>query len=120
LNEYLPSETKNWCNEKLTAFGHRYTRVDASEYFPDGSRVHCQVYLRLREALNTHITSGLEPHLSLCTKPTGAWDWNSEIQQDMTMIRREPDDIDSVDITGDGKDIAADDNNFIGDLDSQF
>ena len=38
----------------------------------------------------------------------------------MTMIRREPDDIDSVDITGDGKDIAADDNNFIGDLDSQF
>lgn len=120
LNTYLPLETKNWCDEKLAAFGHQYTRVNAGEYFPDGSRVHCQVYLKLREALNTHIASGLEPHLSLCTKPTGAWDWNPELQQDITAIRREPGDINSVDITGDGRDIAAGKNSFIEDPDSQI
>lgn len=117
LNEYLPAETKKWCDEKLAVFGHQYTQVNASEYFPDGSRVHCKVYLQLREAVNFHIASGMEPHLSLCTRPTGAWSWSPEIQQDITTIRRNPDDIESVDISNDGRDIAAGENDFIEDLD---
>ena len=117
MNEYLPAETKKWYNEKLAAFGYYYTWVNASEYFPDRLRVHCKVYLQLCEALNIHITSGVELHLSLCTRPTGIWDWNPEIQQDITTIRRNPDNIDSVDITNNGRDIAAGETDFIKDLD---
>ena len=59
----------------------------------------------------------MELHLSLCTRPTGIWDWNPEIQQDITTIRRNPDNINSVDITNDGRDIAAGETDFIEDLD---
>jgi hypothetical protein len=34
----------------------------------------------LREAVTRHIRSGQEPRLSLCQKPTGAWDWNSNLE----------------------------------------
>ena len=73
LNEYLLAETKKWCDEKLAVFNHQYTWVNASEYFPDGSRVHCKIYLQLYKTVNFHITSRIEPHLLLCTRPTGAW-----------------------------------------------
>ena len=53
----------------------------------------------------------------MCIRLTGAWDWNPEIQQDITTIRRNPDNINSVDITNDGRDIAAGETDFIEDLD---
>ena len=59
----------------------------------------------------------MEPYLSLYTRLTDVWDWNPEIQQDITIIRRNPDNIDSVDITNNGRDIAAGETDFIKDLD---
>ena len=59
----------------------------------------------------------MEPHLSLYTRPTDTWDQNPEIQQDITIIKRNPDNINSVDITNNGRDITAGETDFIKDLD---
>jgi hypothetical protein len=47
LNEYLSEITKNWCAAKLEKLGYGNIKVNASEYFPDGTRAHCWVYLQL-------------------------------------------------------------------------
>ena len=59
----------------------------------------------------------MEPHLLLCTRPIDAWSWSPEIQQDITTIRRNPDNIKSVDISNNGRDIATGKNDFIKNLD---
>lgn len=46
------------------------TTLKASEAFPSGRRVHCSVYIALRNALISHIDSGEAPILSLCEKPS--------------------------------------------------
>ena len=48
------------------------------EFFPDGSRAHCQVYLQLRRAVHQHIASKQEPILQECEKPTGTWRWQKQ------------------------------------------
>jgi hypothetical protein len=111
LNEYLPEATKTWCTLELEKLGYGHTRVNASEYFPDGTRVHCQVYLQLRRALQVHIASGAEPCLSECEKPTGAWHWNPESTNG--------DRIESVDIYGEGVDPGANQEDFTEDLENE-
>jgi hypothetical protein len=51
-----------------------------------------------------HISSGAEPHLSECEKPTGAWDWDPEL----TNGNR----VESVDIYGEGVDPGANQEDF--------
>jgi hypothetical protein len=111
LNEYLPEVTKNWCAAELEKLGYGNTKVNASEYFPDGTRAHCRVYLQLREALQAHITSGKEPHLSECKKPTGAWEWNPE--------SIEIDEIKSANIYGEGIDRRAKSDDFVEHLEGE-
>jgi hypothetical protein len=111
INEYLPEATKNWCTIELEKIGYRYTKVNASEYFPDGTRVHCQVYLQLRRALQMHIASGAEPRLSESEKPTGSWDWNTGLATN---------EIESVDVYGEGADSGAEEGDFDEDLDNEI
>jgi len=108
LNEYLPKVTKDWCTAELKKLGYEYTKVNAAEYFPDGTRAHYKVYLQLREVLQIHITCKKEPILSKCEKPYGAWDWNPE---SITT-----DEVDRVNIYGEGADLRARPDDFIENL----
>ena len=96
LNEYLSEIIKNWCETQLEKLGYGYNKVNSGEYFPDGIRVHCQVYLKLRKTLQVHINSHRESILSECKKPIGAWQWVSK------SIETEMDEINQVDIHGEG------------------
>jgi len=107
LNEYLPEITKKWCDVELEKLDYGYTRVTASEYFPDGTRVHCSVYLQLRAAVQAHIVSGKEPHLSKCKKPEGSWNWNA----DVSTIN-----VKSTDLPGEGEDPLATSSDFVENL----
>ena len=101
----MPDITKNWCSVELAKLSYSCTKVNASEYFPDSTRAHCRVYLQLRETLRAHIISGKKPHLSLCEKPTGAWDWNPDLT--------EVEDVGNANIYGEGEDLLAMLSNFI-------
>lgn len=69
LDEYLPAITADWCRTKLQDLGFDPTSSQGiSEFFRT-------TYLQLREAVLVHITSGAEPQLGLCVKPTGALNW---------------------------------------------
>lgn len=67
------------------------------------------MYLHLREILQVHIASNKEPHLSLCEKPTGAWEWNPESIDTRGIL--------SATINGEGADPKAKPEDFIENLD---
>ncbi len=64
LNEYLPEITKKWCDAELKKLDYRYTRVTASEYFPDDTRVHCSVYYNFKQLSMLILLLG-RSHISL-------------------------------------------------------
>ena len=110
LNEYLPEVIKDWCDAELEKLGYKYIKVTASEYFPDDTRAHCSVYLQLWAALHAHIAFKKKPHLSLCEKSKGAWQWNSE------SIVSEMNDVESADISEEREDSEATPEDFIENL----
>jgi len=107
LNEYLPEITKKWCDAELEKLGYGYTKVNASEYFPDGTRAHCSVYLQLRATVQAHIASKKEPCLSKSKKPEGAWNWNAVVST--ANVR-------STDIPNEGEDSLATPSDFVENL----
>jgi hypothetical protein len=68
----------------LKKLGYPSGRVDAAQFFPDGSRAHCKIYLQLREIVQKHVESGERPILEECEKPIGAWNW--ELEQDASLV----------------------------------
>jgi hypothetical protein len=64
--------------------GYPSGRVSMEQFFPDGSRAHCEMYLQLRNIVREHIISGEEPILKESEKPTGAWNWQSS--QDTSLV----------------------------------
>ncbi len=86
---------------------YKYIRIIASEYFSDDIRVHCSAYLQLRAAVQAHIVSGKEPHLSKCKKPEGSWNWNA----DVSTIN-----VKSTDLPGEGEDPLATSSDFVENL----
>ncbi|OXV10153.1 hypothetical protein Egran_02085 [Elaphomyces granulatus] len=85
IDEYLPTQTKNWCRGQLLGLGCPSGRVNMDQFFPDGSRAHCEMYLQLREIVREHIISGEEPVLEESMRPTGAWNWQS-LAQDTSLV----------------------------------
>jgi len=58
-----------------------------------------------------HIASGAEPRLSESEKPTGSWDWNTGLATN---------EIESVDVYGEGADSGAEEGDFDEDLDNEI
>ncbi len=94
----------------MKKLGYRYTKVSASEYFPDDTRAHCSVYLQLWAVLQAHVTSKRESHLSLCEKSKEAWKWNPE------SIITEMNDVTSADISEEREDSEATSEDFVENL----
>ena len=65
----------------------------------------------LRRALQLHIASGVEPHLSESEKPIGSWDWDTGLATDG---------VECVDIDGEGPDLEAQDGDLIENLDDEL
>ena len=78
LNKYLLKIIKNWCDSELKKLDYKYTKINASEYFSDNTRIHCSMYLQLQAVLQIHVIFKKESHLSLYEKSKKAWKWNSE------------------------------------------
>ena len=79
LNKYLSEITKKWCDVELKKLDYKYTRVIASKYFSDDTRIHCSVYLQFQTAVQTHIASEKKSHLSKCKKYEESWNWNADV-----------------------------------------
>lgn len=80
IDEYLPKETKEFCLNVLQQLGYPHD-ISYEDCRLDGTRVHYEAYLSLRESLALHISSGVKPILAECTKPTGAWNWQNRQAQ---------------------------------------
>lgn len=68
INEYLPEETYNWCQQKLKELG--FTNLTPSDAFPSGNRPHCTAYIALRECVKAHLSSEEAPLLAESQPPT--------------------------------------------------
>ncbi|KGY14487.1 hypothetical protein PABG_12650 [Paracoccidioides brasiliensis Pb03] len=85
INEYLPLETKNWCQNQISQLGLSSGRVTAAAVNKQGERLHKIIYLQLRKLVHDHIRSQQVPILQESEKPTGAWDWLTERLQEHEM-----------------------------------
>ncbi|EEH44980.2 uncharacterized protein PADG_08629 [Paracoccidioides brasiliensis Pb18] len=85
INEYLPLETKNWCQNQISKLGFSSGRVTAAAVNKQGERLHKIIYLQLRKLVHDHIRSQQVPILQESEKPTGAWDWLTERLQEHEM-----------------------------------
>ena len=79
LNEYLSEITKKWCDVELKKLDYEYTRITASKYFSDDTRIHCSIYLQFQAAVQTHIASETKSHLSKYKKSEELWNWNADV-----------------------------------------
>lgn len=73
IDSYLPHETAVWCRTTLSSFGFDIDSpplCDESEKAP-----YKDVYLELRQAIETHMAYQCYPQLSLLEKPVGASNW---------------------------------------------
>jgi hypothetical protein len=68
IDEYLPEETRRWCQQKLNELG--FASLTISDAFPDGTRRHCESYIRLRECVKAHISTNEAPLLTESQTPT--------------------------------------------------
>ncbi|KAL3712159.1 hypothetical protein TMatcc_000855 [Talaromyces marneffei ATCC 18224] len=68
LDEYLPLDTLNWCQQKLHSQGFERIRLEGLN--ENGERTHFIAYLYLRDQINLHIATQSEPQLRECEKPT--------------------------------------------------
>ncbi|KAE8550133.1 hypothetical protein EYB25_008664 [Talaromyces marneffei] len=68
LDEYLPLDTLNWCQQKLQSQG--FERIKLEDLNEHGERTHFIAYLYLRDQINLHIATQSEPQLRECEKPT--------------------------------------------------
>uniref|UniRef100_A0A093UTS1 Uncharacterized protein n=1 Tax=Talaromyces marneffei PM1 TaxID=1077442 RepID=A0A093UTS1_TALMA len=68
IDEYLPSETLHWCQSTLDELG--FSNIELKDIFPSGEHQHCEAYIQLRDCIQRHITSGIEPNLEETKPPT--------------------------------------------------
>jgi hypothetical protein len=73
INEFLPNETLTWISRQLERVDIDLPNLQGSDLLADGSRLHFQVYLQLREIVRTHVLSGQEPLLSETNMPYGRY-----------------------------------------------
>ena len=110
LNKYLSKIIKNWCDSELKKLDYRYTKISASKYFSDDTRIHYSMYLQFWTILQIHVISKRESHLSLYKKLKRTWKWNSE------SIIIKMNDIISADISEEKKNSETTSENFIKNL----
>jgi hypothetical protein len=74
INEFLPNETLTWISQQLESVNVDLSNLQGTDLLADGSRLHFQVYLQLRELVRTHVVSGQEPILSETQRPLGGYE----------------------------------------------
>ena|SRR2546423_1498562 len=78
IDSAVSAETHRWCQDFLKT---RHPEVlIQDETGRCRTRPTVNHYMSLRDAVRTHIHSGLEPHFSLVPTPTGASDWRPEVR----------------------------------------
>lgn len=77
-NEYLPAETFNWTRTQLLElnFDPESPPSTAGDHILTPFRT---IYLELRARTKTHIQQGFRPFLQLSQPPTGAFNWDPQI-----------------------------------------
>lgn len=76
IDAYLPLETLTWCQTFLDSIQFHYSRN-----IGDRTKPFYSVYLRLRNAIATHVRSEINPQLSLLPTPIGAYNWEGSMQE---------------------------------------
>jgi len=64
LNAYLPSLTITWCEEYLHNHGYNLP-ITQEQTNDDGSHIHVEAYLELRQAVQKHLNHDVELMWSL-------------------------------------------------------
>jgi hypothetical protein len=82
INAYLPPETLQWCQTFLDSIQFSYSRNIGDRTKPFES-----YYLQLRSAIQAHVRSNQEPSLSLLAAPTGAYNWELSVTQNLATVR---------------------------------
>jgi hypothetical protein len=58
IDEFLPNETLTWISQQLERVNVDLPNLRGADLLADGSRLHFQVYLQLRELVRVHAISG--------------------------------------------------------------
>jgi hypothetical protein len=74
VDEYLPSDTLQWCRTQLLGMGFDPEKPPP---IPDEDRLspHRTIYLQLRQKIMMHMQQQLDPVLALSEKPQGGFNW---------------------------------------------
>jgi hypothetical protein len=69
INQFLPTETYEWCQSALTSIGFSFTNI---QLLTDKDRESplFNTYIELRAAIQLHLQSGDSPELSLLQSPS--------------------------------------------------
>jgi hypothetical protein len=74
IDEFLPNETLTWISQQLERVDVDLPNLRGADLLADGSRLHFQVYLQLRELVRAHAISGQEPALSETPRPHSGYE----------------------------------------------
>ncbi|KAK6442898.1 hypothetical protein LTR95_000913 [Oleoguttula sp. CCFEE 5521] len=89
LDEYLPANTKEWCDVALHFLG--FDDLDGRQYTEDRQqRRHQLAYLQLRDAIQEHLDYGNEAALDECpgaASPNQFWRANALLREAMADLR---------------------------------
>jgi hypothetical protein len=82
IDAYLPLETSQWCQMFLDSI-----QFNSSRNIGDRTKPFFHSYMRLRNAITTHVRSKRSPELSLLPPPTGAFNWEPSISEEESRVR---------------------------------